>query len=105
MSDQNEFMQQLQGMMGKLQEQAQNMEARTAEISVEGQAGGGMVKVVANGRMELTAISIERDAIDPNDPEMLEDLILAAVNQALKAARDEVAGAMAGGLNLPFLGR
>ena len=110
MSDNNDFMQQLGQMMGKIQAQAKDMETKSADIKAEGSAGGGMVKAIANGKLELVSIKIEADAIDPNDPEMLEDLVVSAVNQAVKAAREslakEVAG-MAGGLGLPpgMLGR
>lgn len=58
------------------------------QVKVEAEAGGGMVKVTANGNREVTAIKLDKDIIDPNDTEMLEDLIIAGVNQALKKAED-----------------
>jgi nucleoid-associated protein EbfC len=91
--------QQLQAKMLKLQEQL-------AEKTVESSAGGGMIKVVANGRQQLVSISIEKEAIDPDDADMLQDMILAAVNDALTKSQEMVASEMSkvtGGLNLPGL--
>ena len=91
--------QQLQSKMAKLQEEL-------AEKTVETSSGGGMVKVVANGRQQLVSIQIEQEVVDPDDVEMLQDLILAAVNDALTKAQDMVAGEMnklTGGLNIPGL--
>ena len=96
MSDPNDFMRQLGEMMGKIQAQAKDMESKTSDLRAEGQAGGGMVKAVANGKFELVSLKIERDAVDLDDLEMLEDLITSAVNQAVKAARDELAQEVAG---------
>ena len=97
--------QQMQQTMGKLQEE---LATRTVEAS----AGGGMVKVTATGSGEITAISIDPAAIDPGDAEMLEDMVLAAVNEALRNAQElmqsKLGGAMGGlgglgGLGLPGL--
>ena len=91
--------QQLQAKMAKLQEEM-------SEKTVETSSGGGMVKVVANGRQQLVSIQIEQEVVDPDDVEMLEDLILAAVNDALSKAQDMVSGEMnklTGGLNIPGL--
>ncbi len=89
--------QEAQGRMLKLQEE---LAARTVEAS----AGGGMVKVVANGRHEIVSIHIDPQVIDPHDPEMLEDLILAAVNDARARVetlvRDEMSR-LTGGLSMP----
>ena len=77
-------------MQQKMAEAQQALEAK----SVSAEAGGGMVKVVANGAQRVTAIEIEKDVVDPDDLEMLEDLIIAGVNKALdeaaRMARDEM---------------
>jgi DNA-binding YbaB/EbfC family protein len=89
--------QQLQAKMLKVQEE---MGARTVEAS----AGGGMVTAVANGRQELVSIRIEKEAVNPEDVEMLQDLVLAAANSALKKAQEMVSEEMkklTGGLNIP----
>jgi hypothetical protein len=91
--------QQLQSKMFKLQEEL-------AEKTVETSSGGGMVKVVANGKQQLVSIQIEQEVVDPDDVEMLQDLILAAVNDALAKAQDMVSGEMnklTGGMNIPGL--
>ncbi len=91
--------QQLQSKMMKLQEEL-------AEKTVESSSGGGMVKVTANGRQQILSIQIEKEVIDPDDVEMLQDLILAAVNDALAKAQEMVSSEMSkltGGLNIPGL--
>ncbi len=97
--------------MGNLMKQAQQFQAKMAKLqeelgekTVEASAGGGMVSVVANGRQEIISISIETEVIDPEDAEMLQDLILAAVNDALSRAKNmmnEEMGKLTQGLNLP----
>lgn len=97
--------------MGNLMKQAQQFQAKMAKLqeelgekTVEASAGGGMVSVVANGRQEIISIKIETEVIDPDDPEMLQDLILAAVNDALSKAKsmvNEEMGKLTHGLNLP----
>lgn len=97
--------------MGNMVKQAQKLQAKMlklqeelAERTVETSAGGGMVKVVANGRHQIVSIHIEKDVVDPEDVDMLQDLILAAVNDALAKAQEMVAGEMGkltGGFNLP----
>ena len=97
--------------MGNLMKQAQQFQAKMAKLqeelgekTVETSAGGGMVSVVANGRQEIVSIDIEKEVIDPDDPEMLKDLILAAVNDALSKAKkmiNEEMGKLTHGLNLP----
>jgi DNA-binding YbaB/EbfC family protein len=77
-----------------------------AEKTVEGTAGGGMIKVVANGRQQVVSIAMEKEVVDPEDIEMLQDMILAAVNDALTKAQEMVAsemGKVTGGFNLPGL--
>jgi DNA-binding YbaB/EbfC family protein len=74
------------------------------EKTIEASAGGGMVNGVANGRQEIISINIETEVIDPDDAEMLQDLILAAVNDALSRAKNmvnEEMGKLTQGLNLP----
>ena len=105
----------MKGGMGGLLKQAQKMQkeieriqSELANIRIEGVAGGGMVTAVANGAQELLEIKIDPEVVDPKDVEMLEDLVLAAVNQALEnaKARAEVEmGAATGGMmpNLPGL--
>jgi DNA-binding YbaB/EbfC family protein len=91
--------QQLQSKMLKLQEEM-------AEKTVESSSGGGMVKVVANGRQQIVSIQIENEVVDPDDVEMLQDLVLAAVNDALTKAQEMVSnemGKLTGGLNIPGL--
>jgi DNA-binding YbaB/EbfC family protein len=88
----------------KMQENMAKKQEELANLKVEGTAGGGMVKVIANGNQEILGIELEKEVIDPEDKEMLEDLIVAAVNQALKTAQEkagsEMKGAL-GGLDLP----
>ncbi|MBI4495684.1 MAG: YbaB/EbfC family nucleoid-associated protein [Deltaproteobacteria bacterium] len=89
--------QQLQAKMLKVQEE---MATRTAEAS----AGGGMVTAVVNGRQELVSLRLERDVVNPEDLEMLQDLIVAAVNSALKKSQEMVAEEMkklTGGISIP----
>lgn len=87
----------LQEKMGKAQEEA-------GKKTIEATAGGGMVTVVANGRQELLSIKFDRQVVNPEDIEMLQDLVLAAVNEALKKSREMMADEMkglTGGLNIP----
>ncbi len=89
--------QQLQNKMEKLQEEM-------ADKTVEASAGGGMVKAVANGRQQIVSISIEKEVVDPEDVEMLQDLIVAAVNDALSRSQQMVTEEMnklTGGMNIP----
>ena len=99
--------------MGQMMKQAQQLQARMlkmqaelAERTVESAVGGGMIKVVANGRQQVVSIRIEREVVNPEDVEMLQDLILAAVNDALAKSQEMVAsemGKLTGGLSLPGL--
>jgi DNA-binding YbaB/EbfC family protein len=99
--------------MGNLLKQAQEMQARMAKIqeelgqkTVEGSAGGGMVQVTVNGQFNLVAVKIEPSVINSSEKEMLEDLILAAVNDGMRKARDLVStemGKLTGGLKIPGL--
>ncbi len=88
----------------KLQQEAEQLKQRLSRIVTEGTSGGGMVTVRVNGHMEVLACSISEDALKQNDREMLEDLIKAAVNQAIQKSRQAVAEEttkMASGLGLP----
>src|SRR5437868_4560535 len=85
--DLNALMQQAQ----QLQEQMQKTQERLAQKIVTGSAGGGMVLVTANGKGEIQKVQIDKQAVDPRDVPMLEDLVLAAVNGALKAAQEAAA--------------
>jgi hypothetical protein len=99
--------------MGKMMKQAQQLQAKMvkmqeelADKTVEASAGGGMVKVVANGRQQVVSLEIEKEVVDPDDVEMLQDLILAAVNDALARSQEMVSGEMSkltGGMNIPGL--
>ncbi len=99
--------------MNKLMKQAQQMQADMAKAqaelateTVEASAGGGLVTVKATGSGDILSISIDPKAIDPDDPELLEDLVLAAVNEALRSAQalaQSKLGAATGGLGLPGL--
>ncbi len=101
--DMNKLMQQA----AQMQEQMQRMQEDAKQETAESSVGGGMVKVTANGAGEVVAIEIARDAIDPDDPETLADLVLAGVNEALRSAHSAVeakAQQMLGELGLPGLG-
>ncbi|MBW1722967.1 MAG: YbaB/EbfC family nucleoid-associated protein [Deltaproteobacteria bacterium] len=97
--------------MGNIMKQAQKFQAKIAKLqeelgdkTVEASAGGGMVIAVANGRQEILSIRIDPEVIDPEDPEMLQDLVLAAVNDALTRAKDMVSeemGKLTQGMNIP----
>ena len=92
--------------VAKMQRQMEEIQNELAEKTVEGSSGGGMVKVIANGKQDIVSIKIEKEVVDPEDVEMLEDLILSAVNQAREKAGElqaESMGALTGGLNIPGL--
>ncbi|MEJ2181902.1 MAG: YbaB/EbfC family nucleoid-associated protein [Nitrospirota bacterium] len=101
-------------MIGNIMREAQRMQQEMARMqeeakkkTVEATSGGGMVTAVANGAGELVSIKIEKDVVDPEDVEMLQDLILAAANEALRRAQELVNEEMSkftGGLQLPGLG-
>ena len=90
----------------KLQTQMMRLQEELAEKTVEASAGGGMIKVVANGRQQILSIQIEKEVVNPDDVEMLQDLMLAAVNDALQKSQEMVSTEMSkltGGLNIPGL--
>ncbi|HPX60944.1 MAG TPA: YbaB/EbfC family nucleoid-associated protein [Deltaproteobacteria bacterium] len=91
--------QMIQNKMAKLQEEAK---LKTAEAT----AGGGAVSVVVNGKNEIVLLTIKKEAVDPEDVEMLQDLITAAVNEAMKKVQSELSDEMSkitGGMNIPGL--
>src|SRR5437868_8135606 len=93
-------------MMQQVQQMQAQMQARMAALRVEGSAGGGMVKATMNGSKELPSIAIEKEAVDPNDVDMLQDLVVAAVNEASRKVDEEMQsslGAMTGGMKIPGL--
>ena len=97
MSNMMKQVQKMQREMAKLQEE---IEQRTVEAS----AGGGAVNVVASGKKEILSITIKPEVVDPDDVEMLQDLVIAAVNEALRKADEMISkemGRITGGLNLP----
>jgi DNA-binding YbaB/EbfC family protein len=97
--------------LGNMLRQAQEMQKKLGRIqeelasrTVEASAGGGMVRCTINGKQELLSLSIDREVVDPEDVEMLQDLVIAAVNEAVKKSQEMVAsemGKVAGGLGLP----
>ena len=94
----------LQRMAMQMQQNMVKVQEELAEARVEGTAGGGAVKAVANGKQELVGITIDPSAVDPAEVEMLQDLIVAAVTEAQRAARELGEAKMAavtGGLRLP----
>ncbi len=104
------------GQMGQMLKQAQKMQAELAkaqeeiaQMEAEGSAGGGAVVAKVNGRMELVSLKIDPEAVDPDDVQMLEDLVMAAINQAVREVRErseerlaQAAGPMGGMMGLPL---
>jgi len=103
----------MKGGLGNIVRQAQKMQAQMQKIqeelankTVEASSGGGMVKAVVNGKQELLSIKIEPEVVNPSDVEMLQDLIVAAVNEGIKrsqAMMSEEMGKVTGGLGVPGL--
>jgi len=90
----------------KLQTQMLRLQEEMADKTVETTAGGGMIKVIANGRQQILSIQIEKEVVNPEDVEMLQDLMIAAVNDALQKSQAMVSAEMSkltGGLNIPGL--
>ena len=89
----------------KMQQDTQKMQAELEAKEYEAQAGGGVVMAKVSGKRELLALTIDPEAVDPDDVEMLQDMIVAAVNEAIRAAESDAAANMqqiTGGLGLPF---
>ncbi len=102
MKNMNSMMKQAQ----QLQKKMMKTQAELATKTIEASAGGGMVKVIANGAQKIESIVMEKEVVDPDDIEMLQDLILAAVNDALNKSQEMVSSEMSkltGGLNIPGL--
>jgi len=98
----NNLLKQAQQMQTKMTALQKELEARELETS----SGGGMVKVKVNGKQEILDLAIDKECVDPNDVEMLQELVKTAVNQAVKESQDMVSDAMSkvtGGLNIPGL--
>ncbi|WP_302153176.1 YbaB/EbfC family nucleoid-associated protein [uncultured Enorma sp.] len=97
-------MQQMMKQARKMQERLAAAQENIAQSTVDASAGGGMVKVTVNGEMQITSLKIDPEALDPEDVEMLEDMVTAAVNEALRGVGDlanRQMGAITGGLNIP----
>lgn len=97
----NNMIRQAQKMQQDMMKAQEELESKTYEAG----AGGGVVSAVVSGKKELVSVTIDPEAVDPDDVEMLQDLIVAAVNEALRRANEDAANQMSkltGGLNLPF---
>jgi DNA-binding YbaB/EbfC family protein len=102
MKNLNKIMKQAQ----KMQSQIKRIQSELAERTVEASSGGGMVTAKVNGSNELVSIKFEKDVVDPEDIEMLEDLVVAAVNEAMRKVQEmmqEEMGKVTGGMNIPDL--
>jgi DNA-binding YbaB/EbfC family protein len=91
-------------LMKQLQQTQQRIQEEIAALRVEAASGGGVVKVTMDGQKNLTALSIDKEAVNPDDVEMLQDLIIAAVNEAARMVDEAIqqkVGGLAGGLKLP----
>ncbi|WP_077369365.1 YbaB/EbfC family nucleoid-associated protein [Anaerosalibacter sp. Marseille-P3206] len=90
----------------KMQKQMAELQAQLEEKEIEASAGGGAVVAVANGKKQIVSITIDKEVVDPDDVDMLQDLVLAAVNEALRNAEEYVSnemGKITGGMNIPGL--
>lgn len=99
-------MQQLQRQMQKLQQQMANTQEQLEARSYEATSGGGMVTATVSGKKQLVSLTVKPEAVDPEDVEMLQDMIVAAVNEALRQAdeaTEKEMGKLTGGLNVPGL--
>lgn len=88
----------------KMQEKMAKMQEEASQKTAEASSGGGMVSVVANGAGQLVSITIDKEVVNPEDIEMLQDLVIAASNEAIKRAQEQVQDAMSkltGGLQIP----
>ncbi|MCP4021383.1 MAG: YbaB/EbfC family nucleoid-associated protein [Desulfobacteraceae bacterium] len=102
MKNMNQMMKQAQNLQKKMLKAQEGLALKTVEAS----AGGGMVKVVANGGQKIESIVLEPEVVDPEDIEMLQDLVMAAVNDALNKSQEMISSEMnklTGGLNIPGL--
>lgn len=90
----------------KIQEKMAQMQAELETKTVEASAGGGMVSVVVNGKFEILSLKIDKEVVNPDDVDMLQDLIVAAVNEGIRKAQEMTAAEMSkitGGFNIPGL--
>lgn len=97
-------MKQMMRQAQKMQKELNKAQEEIATMSFEATAGGGMVKAVASGDMNITALTIDPDVVDPEDVEMLQDMVIAAVNEALRGVSEmsnQRMNAVTGGMNLP----
>ena len=88
-------------MLKKAQDMAKDMERKMGETEVEGNAGGGMVKVVINGYKNILSLDISKEVVDPDDVEMLQDLIIAAINDAQAKVDDQMKDSLGGLPGMP----
>lgn len=91
-------------LMKQAQQMQEQMQRQMSSIRVEGTAGGGMVRAEMSGNKELLSITIDKEAVDPDDVEMLQDLVKAAVNEAMRKVEEQLQsslGAMTGGMKMP----
>ena len=99
-------MQQMMKQARKMQEQLEAAQAKLPDIEVTSSTGGGMIKVVATADLRVKSITIDPEALDPDDVEMLQDMVLTAVNDALESAQDAASrqvSSVTGGLSIPGL--
>ena len=99
-------MKQMMRQAQKMQKELNKAQEEIATMSFEATAGGGMVTAVASGDMAITSLTIEPDAVDPEDVEMLQDMVVAAVNEALRGVSElsnQRMSAVTGGMNIPGL--
>ena len=96
----------IQQMMKQAQQMQERLQKQMTEVKVEGNAGGGMVTVIVNGAKQVQSLKIDPEVVSKDDVEMLQDLIVAAINDAQRKADEELAksmGGMMGGLKIPGL--
>lgn len=99
-------MKQMMRQAQKMQKELNKAQEEIATMTFEATAGGGMVKAVASGDMNITSLTIDPDAVDPEDVEMLQDMVVAAVNEALRGVSEmsnQRMNAVTGGMNIPGL--
>ncbi len=103
MNNINNIMKQAKKMQEKIGKLQQELENKT----IEAQAGGGMVRVIVNGKFEVVSLKIEKEVVNPEDIEMLQDLIVAAVNEGIRKSQEMASaemGKITGGLSIPGMG-